>query len=130
VKRLAAAVLVGLCACAPSLRYRMPASLHSYRILVPVRDSLNEALAQALHQHGVRVERRVRGGSAPAAALIHFTYRDQQGGVSWMLVRLADTRTGVIVGETALRLDSLPPSGARQAEAILDSLGFTRRPTP
>lgn len=106
----------------------MPASLHSYLIVVPARDSLSDALARALDRHGVKVERRVRGGGRPAAALIHFRYREQGGGGSWLLVRLADTRTGVIVSETALRLDSLPGTGGGQAEAILDSLGFIRRP--
>lgn len=122
-----AVLLAAVCACAPALRYRMPAALHSYAILVPVGDTLSDQLARALKRHGVRVERRIRGGSGPTAALIHFTFRESPPGeTAWLLVRLADTRTGVIVGEASLQLDLLPREGVGQVEVILDSLGFTR----
>lgn len=123
----AGVLLAALWACAPALRYRMPTALHGYAILVPVGDSLSDQLARALERHGVRVERRIRGGSGPTAALIHFTFRESPPAeTAWLLVRLADTRTGVIVGEASLQLDLLPGGGVGRAEAILDSLGLTR----
>lgn len=122
-------VVATLCACAPSLRYQAPTSLHSYLLVLPLRDSLSDALALALQRHGVKVARRVRGGNRPAAALIHFKFREQgPGGASWLLVRVADTRSGVIVREASLRLDSLSESGVGRVEAILDSLGYIPYP--
>ena len=122
-------LVVGLGACAPALRYRMPESLRSYTIVVPARDSVSEQLARALRRHGVKVERRIRGGSGPNAALVLFVFRDpQQAAVPRLLIRLADTRTGVIVGEAAVVLDSLDGNAAARADAIVDSLGFGRRP--
>jgi hypothetical protein len=123
-------VAAGLVGCAPALRYRMPASLHGYTVLVPARDTLSEQLAGALRRRGVKVERHVRGGSGPTAALVYFRVREPQaGGLSWLMVRVADTRTGVIVAEASLVPDSLVRDERVRAEAILDSLGFTR-PSP
>lgn len=129
-RRLAGALLAGLCGCAPALRYRMPSSLHSYAIFVPARDTLSEQLARALRRHGIKVERRIKGGSGPTAALVHFRFQEPQtGGRSWLLVRLADTRTGVIVGEASIVLDSLGRDEVPGVEAILDSLGFKPPPS-
>jgi hypothetical protein len=125
-----AVALVVLGACAHALRYRMPDTLRSYTIVVPARDSLSEQLARALRGHGIKVERRVRGGSGPSAALVHFVFRESQpAAVPRLLIRVADTRTGVIVGEAAIVLDSLGGAGAATAEAIIDSLGFEPRPS-
>jgi hypothetical protein len=121
--------LIGLGACAQALRYRMPGSLRSYTIVVPAHDSLSEQLARALQRHGVKVERRVRGGRGPSAALVHFIFREPQPrAVPQLFIRLADTRTGVIVGETAVVLDSTGAGGGAQADAIVDSLGLGSRP--
>jgi hypothetical protein len=125
VSRAAAVLLLGVCGCAPALRYRMPSSLHSYAILVPARDTLSDQLARAFRRRGIKVERHIKGGSGPTAALVHFRFREPEaGGRDWLLVRLADTRTGVIVGEASLVVDSLTRDEVGRAEAILDSLGF------
>ena len=131
-RRFLLALLLGSLACASAAtRYHMPSSLQGYAILVPASDTLSWQLAQALRRRGLAVQRRVRGGGGPTAVLVHFTYRDPQlGEPLWLHVRLADTRTGSIVGAVGVALDSLPPDPAALAETILDSLGLGRRPLP
>ncbi len=124
------AVSVGLIACAPAIAYRMPASLRNYTMLVPASDSLSDQLAQAFGRRGLRVRRQIRGGGGPTAALVHFKFRAPAAGApTWLHVRLADTRTGAIVGAAAVRLDSLPGARDARADTILDSLGLRRRTT-
>jgi hypothetical protein len=97
-------------------------------MLVPASDSLSDQLAQAFRRRGLTVRRQVRGGGGATAALIHFTFREPEAGApTWLHVRLADTRTGVIVGAASIRLDSLPHPMDAQADVILDSLGLGRR---
>ncbi|MGH7615060.1 MAG: hypothetical protein ACREMW_13585 [Gemmatimonadales bacterium] len=120
-------VCTGVIACAPGLAYRMPTSLRSYAMVVPGSDSLSDQLAQAFRRRGLSVRRQIRGGGGPTAALVHFTFRDP-GAPIWLHVRLADTRTGVIVGAAAILLDSLSGAQDARADAILDSLGLGRRP--
>jgi hypothetical protein len=121
---------LALLACAP-VRYRMPSSLHGYAYYLPGSDSLSVALGSALRGQGLVVLPALRGGGAPTAAVIHFVVRETDSDTARMLhVRLADTRTGAIVGAAALRLDSLPGGAARWAEMILDSLGLGRRGRP
>ncbi|HEY7685086.1 MAG TPA: hypothetical protein VH833_03155 [Gemmatimonadales bacterium] len=121
-------VCVGVIACAPAFAYRMPASLRSYSMLVPDSDSLSDQLAQAFGRRGLSVRRQIRGGGGPTAALVHFTFRAPEAGApTWLHVRLADTRTGAIVGAAALLLDSLPVAREARADTILDSLGLGRR---
>lgn len=130
VRRCAVVACVGFAACAPAVAYHMPASLSSYAMLVPESDSLSDQLAQACRRRGLSVRRQVRGGGGPTAALVHFTFREPAAGSPvWLHIRLADTRTGVIVGATALVLDSLPGASDARADAILDSLGLGRRST-
>jgi hypothetical protein len=120
----------GFTACAQAVAYHMPASLRSYAMLVPASDSLSDQLAQAFRRHGLSVRRQVRGGGGPTAALIHFTFRETEtGSPLWLHIRLADTRTGVIVGAAAIMVDSLPGASGARADAILDSLGLGRRTT-
>jgi len=121
-------VCVGLIACAPAIAYRMPNSLRSYTMLVPASDSLSDQLAQAFGRRGLSVRRQIRGGGGPTAALVHFTFRAPEAGApTWLHIRLADTRTGAIVGTAALLLDSLPGARDARADTILDSLGLGRR---
>jgi len=130
VRRCAVAACVGFTACAPAVAYHMPARLQSYAMLVPASDSLSDQLAQAFRRRGLRVRRQVRGGGGPTAALVHFTFREPEtGSPIWLHIRLADTRTGVIVGATAIMLDSLSAAGDKRADTILDSLGLGRRGT-
>ena len=89
-------------------------------MLVPARDSLSEALAADLKQRGFTVRRQVSGGSPPTAALITFTYRDST--VTWLAVRLADTRSGAIVATVSVPLDSLGATPAGHARILADSI--------
>jgi len=60
---------------------------------------------------------------------VHFLFRepgDSQGPV--LHVRLADTRTGAIVGAAAAVAAGLPADLSQRAEALLDSLGMGRGP--
>src|SRR3989442_3606659 len=73
---LASGVL-GLC-CATGSARRSPASLRGYDILITNRDSLSDRLALALRRRGFTVRRKIRGGSAPTAAVIIFRSQDYE----------------------------------------------------
>lgn len=124
--------LVGLvvaAACAPATRYHMPSSMHGYAFYVPGGDSLSTALSQALRSHGFVVLPSLKGGSGPTAAVVHFLYRDpgdSQGPV--LHLRLADTRTGAIVGAASAVVAQLPADLSHRAAALLDSLGMSGGP--
>ena len=120
-------LLVLAAACAPATKYHMPSSTHGYAYFVPGTDSLSTALARALRGHGFVVLPALKGGSGPTAAVVHFVFRepgDSQGPV--LHVRLADTRTGAIVGAASAVVAQLPSDLSGQAEALLDSLGMGR----
>ena len=110
-------------ACAPATRYHMPEAVRGYAVLVPSQDSLSVQLARAFRRRGITVLERVRGGSHPTAALLHFTFRDVSGGTGTSLhVQLADTRTGAVVAAAVIVMDSVSGAGI-SIEAIFDSLG-------
>jgi hypothetical protein len=89
-------------------------------------------LAQGLARRGFTVRDRVRGGGRPTAYLFAFTFHETdfpgqggqggQGGLTWLHVRLADTRTGAIVAAVSVPLDSLAAPLAGYAGAVVDSL--------
>lgn len=102
---------------------RVPASLRGYEILVEHRDPLGTELARAMRAQGFRVRRSLRGGSHPTAALIFFTYRDPGPAEPlWLHIRLADTRSGAIVGATMVALDSIGPTPRARADAAVRAL--------
>ena len=115
----AGAVAVCLCgaACGAS---RIPVSLRGYDILVEQAvDPQVAELARAMREHGFRVRRAVKGGSRPTAALITFIFQETGPGTApWFYLRLADTRTGAIVGATAIPLDSALTPRARADAAV------------
>jgi len=116
--------LVVLCtvvlACAAS---RIPDTLRGYEILVEGRDEQSAELARAMRDYGFRVRRNVRGGSGPTAALIYFTFRDPAPGEpTWLHVRLADARSGVIVKAGTILLDSLTATPRARAAAAVQAL--------
>ena len=114
--------------CAGPLRYRPPASLEGYDFVVPGNDTLSMALVEALRSRGMRVQRNVRGGGRPAVAVVWFAFREPGAGFpTWLHVRLADTRTGGVVGEASLEVQPLPSGAGGWAQVILDSLGLGRR---
>jgi len=109
--------------CAPPTRYEPPSALRGYDILITRRDSLGQGIAEGLERRGFRVRRSVRGGSGPAAYLLSFTFREAEPpAVTWLHVRLADTRTGAIVAAVSAPLDSLGATTPERARAIVDSL--------
>ena len=112
-----------LFACAPAMRYEQPSALRGYEILILRRDSLEQGIAEGLERRGFRVRRHVRGGSGPTAYLLAFTFREADTlAVTWLHVRLADTRTGAIVAAVSAPLDSLGSTTPDHARAIVDSL--------
>lgn len=123
-----AAVCFWTTACGAS---RIPASLRGYDILVEQAiDPQVAELARAMQEHGFRVRRAVRGGSRPTAALISFTFQETgPGAAPWLYLRLADTRTGAIVGAVAIPLDSALTPRAR-ADAAVRALVAAPRATP
>jgi hypothetical protein len=100
-----------------------PSPLAGHRILIESRDSLSEALAQALAHKGFTVRRSVAGGAPPTAALITFTFPvEGPAHAPWLAARLADTRSGVVLAAVSVSLDSLGSTSAARAEQLADSL--------
>ena len=117
---------VVLLSCAPATRYESPSTLRGYEILITRRDSLGEGVAEGLRRRGFRVRRQVRGGSRATAYLLTFTFREAEPpALTWLHVRLADTRTGAIVAAVSAPLDSLGATTPDRARAIVDSLVAT-----
>jgi hypothetical protein len=109
--------------CAPATRYQAPDALRGYEILVTGQDSLDRSIAQGLVRRGFRVRTRVRGGGRATAYLFTFLFRETEPpALTWLHVRLADTRTGEIVAAVSVPLDSLGASAPERARAIVDSL--------
>ena len=112
-----------LLSCAPTTRYESPSTLRGYEILITRRDSLGQGLAEALRRRGFTVRQHLRGGSRPTAYLLTFTFRETEPpALTWLLVRLADTRTGAIVAAVSAPLDSLGATMPDHVRAIVDSL--------
>ena len=117
--RLAILVLLAV-ACATS---RVPQQLRGYDVVVEGKDEQSVELARAMREYGYRVRQRVRGGSRPAAAVIHIIFADPgPGEPSWLYVRLADTRTGAIIGAGAVQLDSTVQSARARATAAVQAI--------
>ena len=121
MKVAAAALGILVAACGSS---RLPTSLRGYEILVARgSDPQTEAFAEALRQSGLRVRREVRGGGRPTAALVFFLFSEPgRAQPSWLHLRLADTRSGAIVGIAAIPLDSVGPSPRERAVAAVRAL--------
>ena len=97
--------------------------LHGYSIVVEEKDQQSVELARALRDHGVKVKSHVKGGSGPAAALMYFTFSDPDDPEpAWLYVRLADTRSGVIVRASTIPLDSATVTPRARAEAAVRAL--------
>jgi hypothetical protein len=101
---------------------RIPETLRGYDILVEGRDEQSGEFARAMREYGFRVRRNVKGGSRPTAALISFSFPPAPGEPDWLYVRLADTRSGVIVGAGTVRLDSLTATPKARANAAVQAL--------
>jgi hypothetical protein len=109
--------------------------LRGYEILITRRDSLGQGVAEGLRRRGFTVRRDVRGGSRPTAYLLTFTFQEAEPpALTWLHVRLADTRTGTIVATVSAPLDSLGATTPDRARAIVDSLAASpalgRQTTP
>src|SRR6266576_4367440 len=112
--------IAGLLACGGS---RVPHSLRCYNILVEEKDEQSVELARAMREQGIKVRPRVRGGSGPTAALIYFTFSDPGPGQPlWFHLRLADTRSGEVVGAATIPLDSLTATPRARARAAVKAL--------
>lgn len=108
---------------------RVPHALRGYDILVESRDEQSVELARAMRSSGYRVRDKVRGGSRPTAALIHFIFGEPgQGEPTWLHVRLADTRTGAIVGAASIALDSATQTPRVRAAAAVRAITPSPRP--
>jgi hypothetical protein len=112
--------ILSLLACASG---RLPGPLHRYSIVVEEKDPQSVELARALRDQGVKVRSRVRGGSGPTAALIYFTFSyPETGEPTWFHLRLADTRSGVIVRASTIQLDSTTVTPRDRARAAVSAL--------
>jgi len=112
-------IAVGL-GCAAS---RVPHALRGYNVLVEEKDEQSVELARAMREQGIKVRPRVRGGSGPTALLIYFTFSDPGPGQPlWFHLRLADTRSGEIVGAATIPLDSLTATPRARARAVVKAL--------
>ena len=99
---------------------RVPPALRGYDILVPGQDSQSVALSRAMRDVGYHVRGAVKGGSRPTAAVVHFLFAEPgPDQPTWFHLRLADTRSGVIVGVASVQLDSaLSTPHARAVAAV------------
>jgi hypothetical protein len=115
------ACMVLLLGCAGS---QVPAQLRHYTIVVEQQDSESVELARALRERGIKVRPRVRGGSGPTAALIYFTYQDpsDSGAPTSFNLRLADTRSGVIIRAGSITLDTTTATPRARARAAVRAL--------
>jgi len=121
-------VVASCVACGAS---RIPVALRGYEILVERRDPEGLEMARAFRENGFRVRGAVRGGSRPTAALIFFTFREPgRGTAPWLHLRLANTRTGEIVGAAMIPLDSVAPTPRARADAGIRALLAAPIPTP
>ena len=112
-------IALGL-ACAAS---RVPHALRGYSVLVEEKDTQSVELARAMREQGIKVRPRVRGGSGHTAALIYFIFSDPGPGQPlWFHLRLADTRSGQIVGAATIPLDSLTATPRARARAAIKAL--------
>ena len=101
----------------------LPAQLHGYAIVVEEKDTQSTELARAMREQGIKVRPRVRGGSGPTAVLIYFTFSDPGPGQPlWFHIRLADTRSGEIVGAATIPLDSATMTPRARAVAAIKAL--------
>ncbi len=101
----------------------LPAQLHGYAVVVEEKDTQSIELARAMREQGIKVRPRVRGGSGPTAVLIYFTFSDPGPGQPlWFHIRLADTRSGEIVGAATIPLDSLTVTPRARAVAAIRAL--------
>jgi hypothetical protein len=118
--RAAVIGLVLICACAAS---RVPGALRGYDIVVEPKDLQSLEFADVMRHYGFHVRNNVRGGSRPTAALIYFLYSDPgPEQPTWLHVRLADTRSGAILGAGSVQLDSTVASTRARAIAAVNSL--------
>lgn len=128
MRAVLALLLVGACATS-----RLPEAIRGYDVVVNGKDEQSIALASALRAYGIRVRSDVRGGSGPTAALIFFTFRlPDPGEPMWLHLRLADTRSGVIIRAGTIQLDSTLVSPRTRAIAGVQALmaGDSTLPSP
>lgn len=101
----------------------LPAQLHGYAIVVDEKDEQSVQLARAMREQGIKVRPKVRGGSGPTAVLIYFTFSDPGPGQPiFFHIRLADTRSGEIIGAATIALDSATVSPRARAVAAIKAL--------
>jgi hypothetical protein len=105
IRGAALAAALGAAACARHA-IRVPDHVQGYEIIVSGRDSLTQALARALVAEGFHVRREVRGGTRPAAVLVHFIFRENRSSQAFLYGRLADTRTGAVMAAAEIALDT------------------------
>ena len=119
-RTVVASLLMLVSSCGAS---RVPATLRGYDIVVQGQDSQSIELARAMREYGFHVRPNVRGGSRPTAALIHFVFSEPgPDQPTWLHIRLADTRSGLIVGVGAVQLDSTTKTPRARATAVVQAL--------
>lgn len=102
---------------------RVPPTLRGYDILVAGQDSQSVELARAMREVGYRVRGNVKGGSRPTATLVHFMFAESgPDQPTWLHLRLADTRSGAIVGVASVQLDSLLTTHHARAVAAVNAI--------
>lgn len=120
MNRVGVTCIAFLLACGGS---RVPHALRGYNILVEEKDPQSVELARAMREQGIKVRPKVRGGSGPTAALIYFTFSDPGPAQPlWFHIRLADTRSGEIIGAATIQLDSLLATPRARAVAAVKAL--------
>jgi hypothetical protein len=96
--------------------------VRGYEIVVTGQDTLSRALGRELAGEGLRVRSSVRGGTRPAAVLIHFVFREHTGAPAALYGRLANTRTGRVIAAAAIPLDETPTAARDSVPALVQAL--------
>ena len=116
-------VFFALCAGACAGRaIRVPDDVSGYEIVVTGRDSVSRAFARELAGQGFHVRSKVRGGTRPAAVLVHFVFREDAGSTPVLYGRLSDTRSGRIIAAAEIPLDTTRAAERDSVPALVRAL--------
>jgi hypothetical protein len=85
------------------------------------RDSLSRALQGAFARAGYTVRDDVRGGGHLAAALVWWTYVDQEGRKA-LEAQVADTRRGYVLAVATIPADTLLGHWSARADLLVKAL--------
>lgn len=116
--------VVGAMRCGPARGYEAPQSPVRYSFLLLERDSLSLGIEGALAADGLRVSDAYRGGERAAATVMVYPFENR------LHIRVADTRTGLVLIALAVDPAELPADSLGASRALGDLLVQAIRRAP